>query len=313
MPQSLPRRRRRRASGGAHRIRDALHRGVALVRGADSLVRYALRPLRRAALAAALHGGQRSAFGPDGLIAGTERRERFFFWPMGIASAGAMRQWGRQATAFVGRRHFDDADLLERRFELDLRRARRDEPDAARRHAEHPQGPVALQPPHGDPRAARRPARAQPRPRVPAGGAGAEPALRAALRRLPGRAAARVPRRRRLAARLRLQRGLRPRPPRQRDPVALPVRLVREQGRVRPPLRAARPAALRGRGAGLAAQPALRLRASVAARARPQPPARGDLGPAGGARLARPADHHRRRLQRLAPPRHRRSSSGASA
>ena len=61
-----------------------------------------------------------SAFGPDGLIAGTERSERFFFWPMGIASAGAMRQWGRQPTAFVGRRHFDDADLLEKRFELDL-------------------------------------------------------------------------------------------------------------------------------------------------------------------------------------------------
>jgi hypothetical protein len=39
---------------------------------------------------------------------------------MGIASAGAMRQWGRHATAFVGRRHFDDADLLERRFALDL-------------------------------------------------------------------------------------------------------------------------------------------------------------------------------------------------
>jgi hypothetical protein len=65
-------------------------------------------------------GAHASAFGPQGLIAGTERLERFFFWPMGIASAGAMRQWGRHATAFVGRRHFDDADLLERRFELDL-------------------------------------------------------------------------------------------------------------------------------------------------------------------------------------------------
>jgi hypothetical protein len=29
-----------------------------------------------------------------------------------------MRQWGRHATAFVGRRHFDDADLLDRYFEL---------------------------------------------------------------------------------------------------------------------------------------------------------------------------------------------------
>jgi hypothetical protein len=60
----------------------------------------------------------RSIYGPDGLIAGSERSERFLFWPMGIASAGAMRQWGGHATAFVGRRHFDDADLLERRFTL---------------------------------------------------------------------------------------------------------------------------------------------------------------------------------------------------
>ena len=63
-------------------------------------------------------GGTRSLFGPDGLIAGTERGERFLFWPMGIASPGAMRQSGTQATAFVGRRHFDDADILEKRFRL---------------------------------------------------------------------------------------------------------------------------------------------------------------------------------------------------
>jgi hypothetical protein len=63
-------------------------------------------------------GSWRSAFGPDGLVPGTERRERLFFWPMGIPSAGAMRQWGHHATAFIGRRHFDDADLIERRFEL---------------------------------------------------------------------------------------------------------------------------------------------------------------------------------------------------
>ncbi len=63
-------------------------------------------------------GGSRSIFGPDGLIDGTERGERFLFWPMGIANAGAMRQSGSQATAFVGRRHFDDADIFEKRFRL---------------------------------------------------------------------------------------------------------------------------------------------------------------------------------------------------
>jgi hypothetical protein len=64
--------------------------------------------------AAATH---RSAYDPAGFIPGTERLERLFFWPMGIASAGQMRQWGRQATAFVGRRHFDDPGLLDRYFE----------------------------------------------------------------------------------------------------------------------------------------------------------------------------------------------------
>ncbi|GAB4464256.1 MAG: hypothetical protein OHK0044_01190 [Burkholderiaceae bacterium] len=63
-------------------------------------------------------GGRRSAFGPDGLVPGSERPERFVFWPMGIASAGQMRQWGRHATAFVGRRHFDDPLLLDRYFEV---------------------------------------------------------------------------------------------------------------------------------------------------------------------------------------------------
>ncbi len=63
-------------------------------------------------------GGDRSLFGANGLVSGTDRRERFFFWPMGIKSAGAMRQAGSQPTAFAGRRHFDDADLLEKRFRL---------------------------------------------------------------------------------------------------------------------------------------------------------------------------------------------------
>jgi len=61
-------------------------------------------------------GGTRSAFDRDGLLPGSERLERAFFWPMGIASAGQMRQWGRHATAFVGRRHFDDPALFDRYF-----------------------------------------------------------------------------------------------------------------------------------------------------------------------------------------------------
>ncbi|MFO1284838.1 MAG: hypothetical protein U1F51_20695 [Burkholderiales bacterium] len=61
-------------------------------------------------------GGTRSLFRPDGLVGGSERPERALFWPTGIVSAGAMRQWGRHATAFVGRRHFDEPFLIERYF-----------------------------------------------------------------------------------------------------------------------------------------------------------------------------------------------------
>ncbi len=61
-------------------------------------------------------GARRSLFQPDGLVPGTERRERWFFWVAGVPEPGAMRQSHRHATAFVGRRHFDDPDLLERIF-----------------------------------------------------------------------------------------------------------------------------------------------------------------------------------------------------
>jgi hypothetical protein len=119
-PQSLPRiadgeRPLVRLASGTHYIER-----VSVVHGIDSLTRYELRPYADLRSIFRLTGDRASAFGPDGIIAGTERSERMLFWPMGIASAGAMRQWGRHATAFVGRRHFDDADLIEKRFRLEL-------------------------------------------------------------------------------------------------------------------------------------------------------------------------------------------------
>jgi hypothetical protein len=93
---------------------------VGVTNGPDSLVHYSLRRYDDLRSLSRIDGSRRSIFDSQGFIAGSERSERFIYWPMGIASAGAMRQWGRHATAFVGRRHFDDADLLERRFELDL-------------------------------------------------------------------------------------------------------------------------------------------------------------------------------------------------
>ena len=63
-------------------------------------------------------GAQRvSLFDAHGLVPGSARGERWFLWPMGIVAPGSMRQWGHQPTAFVGRRHFDDARLFERYFE----------------------------------------------------------------------------------------------------------------------------------------------------------------------------------------------------
>jgi len=118
VPEALPA--RGAAERVAVRIQSRTHYLVAVRPADDSAgaIKYgfaeddALRALPRA------DGATRSAFGPDGIVPGTERGERLFYWPMGIASSGAMRQWGRQATAFIGRRHFDDSDLIERRFEL---------------------------------------------------------------------------------------------------------------------------------------------------------------------------------------------------
>lgn len=62
--------------------------------------------------------GPRSIYGHDGVVRGTERLERFVTWPLGLEEAGSMREWGHHATALIGRRQFDDADLIERRFAL---------------------------------------------------------------------------------------------------------------------------------------------------------------------------------------------------
>lgn len=54
-----------------------------------------------------------SAFGASGIIEQSARLERWLLWPLGVPSAGAMRQSGLHAIAFVGKRHFDDAYLLD--------------------------------------------------------------------------------------------------------------------------------------------------------------------------------------------------------
>ncbi len=61
-------------------------------------------------------GGHENLFGDRGTVSASARPERFILWPTGVASPGAMRQWGRHAVAFVGERHFDDPDALDRMF-----------------------------------------------------------------------------------------------------------------------------------------------------------------------------------------------------
>ena len=82
--------------------------------GAGAL--YARVPYDRLRSISRSDGTRRSMFRDDGIVAGTERGERWLFWPMGVANAGAMRSRGHHAIAFVGRRHFDDPHLIERHF-----------------------------------------------------------------------------------------------------------------------------------------------------------------------------------------------------
>ena len=89
---------------------------VSFDRRGGSGVGYRLDDERRLTVLPKVGGGTRSAYGSDGLMAGSERIERYFFWPTGVESAGQLRQWGRHATAFVGRRHFDDPMLLDSYF-----------------------------------------------------------------------------------------------------------------------------------------------------------------------------------------------------
>ncbi|MEJ2427705.1 MAG: hypothetical protein P8075_02090 [Deltaproteobacteria bacterium] len=61
-------------------------------------------------------GGAKSMFSENSIAPGSQRLERWILWPTGVLSPGAMRQWGRHAVAFVGKRHFDDPYFMEKMF-----------------------------------------------------------------------------------------------------------------------------------------------------------------------------------------------------
>ena len=81
--------------------------------GSKNMINYQLSDSNELRSVESGDGKHHSLFGQDGIIHSSKRGERFLFWPMGIPNPGAMRQWGHHATAFVGRRHFDDARLFE--------------------------------------------------------------------------------------------------------------------------------------------------------------------------------------------------------
>lgn len=103
-----------RIASGSHYI-EAVYAGKATSNSASVLQWEDYHRLRSLVMD---NNSRRSLFLSNGIVNGTQRGERWFFWPMGITSAGAMRQWGKHATAFVGRRHFDDPYLMERAFHL---------------------------------------------------------------------------------------------------------------------------------------------------------------------------------------------------
>ncbi|MCF8105585.1 MAG: hypothetical protein K9K64_08885 [Desulfohalobiaceae bacterium] len=77
---------------------------------------YSLADYSRLRSLPASTGERRSMFAQNSIAPGSERLERFLLWPTGVLSPGAMRQWGRHAVAFKGRRHFDDPFYMDRMF-----------------------------------------------------------------------------------------------------------------------------------------------------------------------------------------------------
>jgi hypothetical protein len=65
-------------------------------------------------------GNERRAgiFDAQGIAKGSERVERFIFFPTGIPSIGSMRQRGHHAITLSERTHFDEPDLFEKYFEF---------------------------------------------------------------------------------------------------------------------------------------------------------------------------------------------------
>jgi hypothetical protein len=103
-----------RVQSATHYVRRVVERAQATSRITQT---YELAPYSALLTLDSGDGRTRSLFGEDGIVAGTQRGERWWLWVSGVPNPGAMRESGRQATSFVGRSHFDDPGLLDQLFE----------------------------------------------------------------------------------------------------------------------------------------------------------------------------------------------------
>jgi len=77
---------------------------------------YELLPYETLESLARAEGRKASIFDAEGIAKGSERVERFIFFPTGIPSIGSMRQRGHHAITLSGQTHFDEPDLFEHYF-----------------------------------------------------------------------------------------------------------------------------------------------------------------------------------------------------
>ncbi|MGQ0618701.1 MAG: hypothetical protein ACT4QA_02105 [Panacagrimonas sp.] len=104
------------ARDAALRLRRGSHEVLGVVTAEPSqetgAASYELRPYEVLYTLPLPAGGTRSLFGPDGLIAETRGVDPIGGFGSGILRPGALRQNGHHAIAHVGKRHFDDPDLV---------------------------------------------------------------------------------------------------------------------------------------------------------------------------------------------------------
>ena len=101
---------------GWHQVIRLGTRPAAATAGGD----YGFVPYRELEQLPGPDGRVASLFDEDGILPGSERVERWFFFSMGIPSVGSMRQRGHLPITLLGREHYDDPQLLQHTFGLPL-------------------------------------------------------------------------------------------------------------------------------------------------------------------------------------------------